>query len=133
MFYNQAEDQDWPTPREGPFREAWSEAAVDTMCLYGRVPSDGAESGGGAFGVPFAIVETAEPCCVATSQSPIGYRFCARGRTRQDRAQYSWTQCPQAAYCWVAGALTNPPATCAGRLTPVDLIEAGGVSSSARC
>ena len=41
VFYNQAEDQDWPTRDDGPFREAWAEASVDAACFYGRVHSSG--------------------------------------------------------------------------------------------
>ena len=123
VFYNQAEDQDWPTRDDGPFREAWAEASVDAACFYGRVHSSGGASGGRGSGVPFAIVETAEPYCLTTSQCPVGYRFSARF---EGRPKYSWTPCPRAAYCWAAGALTDTPPASGGGLTLLDLTAAGG-------
>ena len=111
VFCNQTEFQDWPTWDDGPFREAWAEASVDAACFYGRAQST-------RWGeVPFAIVETAEPYCVSTSQRPVGYRFCGRGHT---------FGCPRAAYCWAAGALTDTPPASGGGLTLLDLTAAGG-------
>ena len=117
VFFNQADNQDWPTFNDGPFRCLWQDEPTDCLTVYGKVHSAGGGTGGARSGVPFAIVELSAAPSWATDASPVGYRY-GEG--------WLWTPCPKAAYCWAEGTL-DVSALPTDELTDLlDLEQAGG-------
>ena len=81
IFYNQAEDLDWPTFEDGPFRDDWNTSSFLAESRYGRIFTSGGATGGRASGIPFAVV-SAHCSAPPVSGFCFGYRFGVRSSAK---------------------------------------------------
>ena len=113
IFYNQADDMDWPTNRDGPFRADWNTSYDLVQCRYGNIHASGGATGGSASGYPFAVVSAHCPEPL-NPQETFGYRYWNPQRVY-------WTPCPRAAYCWRENPFPTSMASNQGSATLLDM------------
>ena len=93
IMYNQARDQAWPQPTQGPFSRSLASTPHAPM-YFGFVPQSQGK------GLPFAVVEASRPLPHPDVGAITGYRWEEISRkTGRVHDVKAWT-IPRAAYCW---------------------------------